>query len=55
VNKLLSTDICEFVFSKLEIVQSKVLAKVADREKLAKSFMDPETRKGIENQQKEFE
>ena len=44
-----------FVIKNLYLVKKQVIAQVADRKKLADSFLDEETKKDIINQQIQYE
>ncbi len=44
-----------FVIKHLYLVKKQVIAQVADRKKLADSFLDEETKKDIINQQIQYE
>ena len=55
VNALLVEDVMPFVIKHLYLVKKPVIAQVADRKKLADSFLDEETKKDIINQQIQYE
>ena len=44
-----------FVFSNLVKVNEPVIAQVADRKKLAESFLDEESKKEIADQQRKYD
>ena len=48
-------DVMGFVFSNLVKVNEPVIAQVADRKKLAESFLDEESKKEIADQQRKYD